>query len=242
MQWFKAFFDQTGGPNNLEHYDAREVRARGKGGDKYNAQFGSGGGGTATRLAAGRASLPSRSAVPGSATASKGRVPSHPASAPPASKASVVSGNPSSPRQHRPLRERPEQPTAKTGSTTTVKGAAVDPEQQSTRVADLEAQVQGLQQKVEDLEVAVMDVEKERDFYFEKLRNVEVLLQVHQEQGSSPDASVDSANNAAVPAELVDKIFKVLYASPEDEVIVTNDGELIAADQILSQELSSTVL
>jgi RP/EB family microtubule-associated protein len=116
--------------------------------------------------------------------------------------------------------------------------------QQSAIIAGFEAQVQDLQRKVEDLEVAVMDVEKERDFYFEKLRNVEVLLQVHQEKDNSLDASADNSNNngATMPVELVDKIFKVLYATPEDEVIVTNDGELIPADQILSQELSSTAL
>jgi RP/EB family microtubule-associated protein len=97
-----------------------------------------------------------------------------------------------------------------------------------------------LEQKVEDLEVAVMEVEKERDFYFEKLRNVEVLLQVHQERGGNNESSLESVD--FMPAELVEKIFKVLYATPEEEVIVTNDGELIPADQLLSQELSGAVL
>jgi hypothetical protein len=47
--------------------------------------------------------------------------------------------------------------------------------------------------KVDDLEQAVIDIEKERDFYFSKLRNVEVMLQVHQEQGaeSDPDSTVE---------------------------------------------------
>ena len=66
--------------------------------------------------------------------------------------------------------------------------------------------------KVTELESTVVDIEKERDFYFQKLRDIEVMMQVHQEtEGSDAGA-------------LIDKVFKVLYATAEDNVVVTDDG------------------
>lgn len=246
MQWFKAFFEQSGGPSNLGGYRPHEVRLRGKGGDKYNTQFGTGagiGGASASRFAGSRAGIGGS----GATTAPKPRVA---AATEPVSKPNAgTNANPSSPRQHRPLRERPQQqpqkPTASAliGKALGKEDAAVEPDPVLVaRVSDLEAQVQELQQKADDLEVAVMDIEKERDFYFEKLRNVEVLLQVHQESAGDESAEGDAAISRPMPADLVDKIFKVLYATPEEEVIVTNDGEIIPADQLLSHDLSGSVV
>ena len=58
--------------------------------------------------------------------------------------------------------------------------------------------------------------ESERDFYFEKLKGAETLLQVYQEKNEEDkDATI-----------LVDTIFKVMYATTEDNVKVTDDGEV----------------
>jgi microtubule-associated protein, RP/EB family len=262
MQWFKAFFEHSGGPSNLSGYRPHEVRLRGKGGDKYNAQFGSGGGGggaTASRFAGSRAGISGG----GSSSASATMAPKLRAvAAAPEKPSAGATGSPSSPRQHRPLRERPQQQQQKPGTASApLAGKALGKEDASVaalvvvepdpvlaaRVLELESHVQELQQKSDDLEVAVMDIEKERDFYFEKLRNVEVLLQVHQESGDLQNESADDGDDAAansrpMPADLVDKIFKVLYATPEEEVIVTNDGEIIPADQLLSHDLSGSVV
>ena len=54
------------------------------------------------------------------------------------------------------------------------------------------------------------------DFYFEKLRGIEVFLQVYEEKKEGRDAD-----------ELIKKIFRVLYAKAEDNIIVTDDGELL---------------
>jgi microtubule-associated protein, RP/EB family len=259
MQWFKAFFEHSGGPSNLAGYRPHEVRARGKGGDKYNAQFGTGSGGAPASRFAG-----SRAGISGGSSASAAMAPKPRAVAAAPEKPSVGStGSPSSPRQHRPLRERPQQQQQKPGAASApLAGKALGKEDASAaavvvepdpvlaaRVLELESHVQELQQKSDDLEVAVMDIEKERDFYFEKLRNVEVLLQVHQESGDLQNESADdgddddaAANSRPMPADLVDKIFKVLYATPEEEVIVTNDGEIIPADQLLSHDLSGSVV
>ena len=47
-------------------------------------------------------------------------------------------------------------------------------------------------------------VEKERDFYFSKLRDIELYLQVNQTAGS----------------EITENILKILYASEEEKVTI----------------------
>jgi hypothetical protein len=82
-----------------------------------------------------------------------------------------------------------------------------------------------LNAKLAEMEVACAEVEKERDFNFEKLRHVEVMLQVHQEKGDDND-----------PERLVANIFQVLYATVEDNYTVDDEGEFVkggAPDGIL---------
>jgi len=73
-----------------------------------------------------------------------------------------------------------------------------------------------LKGKLSEMEAALADVEKERDFYFEKLRDVEVMLQVHQEK--TPDDKD--------PERLIENVFKVLYATHEDNYTVDDYGEV----------------
>jgi len=82
--------------------------------------------------------------------------------------------------------------------------------------ADLIKKNADLQRISAELELTLSGIEHERDFYFDKLRGIEVMLQVHEEQGSESD-----------PEELIRRVFKVLYAKHEDNVVVTDDGELI---------------
>lgn len=60
-----------------------------------------------------------------------------------------------------------------------------------------------------------------------KLRDIEVMLQVHQEKGeeSNPDA-------------LIEKVFKVLYATAEEGLTVSDDGEII---DMAEQELENAL-
>ena len=73
-----------------------------------------------------------------------------------------------------------------------------------------------MRRKLAETELILENIEKERDFYFDKLRGIEVMLQVHEENGevSSPDV-------------LIQKVYKVLYAKVEDKITVTDDGELL---------------
>ena len=73
-----------------------------------------------------------------------------------------------------------------------------------------------LTSRVAELEGSLVDIEKERDFYFQKLRDIEIMLQVHQEKD-------EEARNMTA---LMDNVFKVLYATAEDPIVVTDEGEV----------------
>jgi RP/EB family microtubule-associated protein len=72
-----------------------------------------------------------------------------------------------------------------------------------------------LKRKNAELDLTLEGLEKERDFYFDKLRGIEVMCQVHDEQGAKSDS-----------VELIQRIFKVLYAKLEDNIVVTDEGEV----------------
>ncbi|XP_062932972.1 microtubule-associated protein RP/EB family member 2 isoform X6 [Cynocephalus volans] len=66
---------------------------------------------------------------------------------------------------------------------------------------DLETQVIHLNEQVHSLKLALEGVEKERDFYFGKLREIELLCQEHGQEND----------------DLVQRLMEVLYASEEHE-------------------------
>lgn len=66
---------------------------------------------------------------------------------------------------------------------------------------DLETQVIQLNEQVHSLKLALEGVEKERDFYFGKLREIELLCQEHGQEND----------------DLVQRLMEVLYASDEQE-------------------------
>lgn len=69
---------------------------------------------------------------------------------------------------------------------------------------------------------ASLELEKERDFYFGKLRNVELMLQVQQ------DKNFEGCDLDAV----VENIFKVLYATADEDVNLDEDGDVLPADEL----------
>jgi microtubule-associated protein, RP/EB family len=191
-QWLKAFYDQSTGGGRPDDYDPAAVRARGKGGGKYNETMG-------------RAV---RSAVRPAAPAARTSAPAPPVVAPSKPKVSSNTAPVTTDRVNRPLRERKANDAAPT--TKTVPTSNPD--------AELVAKNQELLKQIDELEIAVLDTEQERNFYFEKLRNVEIILQVYQEKNSTD------------PERLVDNVFKILYATAEDHLIVNEDGDVIPSD------------
>ncbi|XP_038247668.1 microtubule-associated protein RP/EB family member 2 isoform X1 [Dermochelys coriacea] len=86
---------------------------------------------------------------------------------------------------------------------------------------DLETQVIQLSEQVHSLKLALEGVEKERDFYFGKLREIELLCQEHGQE-----------NN-----DLVQRLMEVLYASEEHESHTDeHEGEEQVHEQPQQQE------
>lgn len=74
-----------------------------------------------------------------------------------------------------------------------------------------------LMKKNAELTTHAAEVEIERDWYLGKLRSIETMLQIYQENSKG-----DTDSNATV-----DKVFKVLYASIEENIEVGDDGEFL---------------
>lgn len=72
------------------------------------------------------------------------------------------------------------------------------------------AKVKELEGELNELRLTADTLEKERDFYFGKLRDIEVLLQSHVDK--------------EIPT--VDMTMKILYATEDEKVEVSEDGQL----------------
>jgi RP/EB family microtubule-associated protein len=148
----------------------------------------------------------------------KGASRSKPPPKPKTTASAVVSRPGIVPRASRPLRDR----SAVTNDTAKSSSQANQPKKDDVS-PELIKKNEELQTKVEELETAVFDIEKERDFYFEKLRHVEIMCQVHQESGGDPE-------------HLVDKVLKVLYATADETIVVDDEGELVDPDELEALE------
>lgn len=77
-----------------------------------------------------------------------------------------------------------------------------------------QAEIKKLNAQVEELKLQTDTLDKERDFYFSKLRDIELLLQARtQEPGPGQELSQDT--------------LKILYAAEDEKVEVSQSGELI---------------
>lgn len=213
-QWLKAFYDQSGAVR--EDYDPNAVRAKGKGGKKYNDFL------QRTAAKYGSKALPvsrTRGARVTPTTAASPRKPvARPAAAKTTTQSSVAAPRPTVGKA--PLRASENRNV--TGAANNPK-PIVDP-QLVQKNAELE-------ETVKELETTVLELEKERDFYFGKLRNIELMLQVKQ----------DSGFEGCDLEGVVGEIFKVLYATVEDDVEVGDNGEIIASQVLESAETSEVL-
>lgn len=85
----------------------------------------------------------------------------------------------------------------------------------STATGSNNETTKALQAEVSDMKLNMDTLEKERDFYFGKLRDIEMLLQANQSQSSS----------------LTENVLKILYASEEEKVLIEEDGSLIITNK-----------
>ena len=88
--------------------------------------------------------------------------------------------------------------------------------------------------------MSINTVESERDFYFEKLRGIEVMLQVYKEKEESGEVvlPVDGSGNGGEMKMVIDKIFKVMYAAAEDNVVVDDEGNVSWQQNVPKSSLS----
>lgn len=97
-------------------------------------------------------------------------------------------------------------------------------------------ELEELRVTVDDMKVTVEDLEKERDFYFGKLRDVEILIQTHESE--NPGAPLDG---------ILATIQSVLYATEEDdEALQVEEGDQEAGvemeDGVLVDEHGQEIL
>lgn len=189
-QWLKAFFDQSGAFR--DDYDPVEARSKGKG---------------AAKLSQKRNKNASRVNKPKPVTgANRPR------------NAATRGGASRSTSSNRPTREN--NSLAANRPKKDIKPKLSDDHMTDAVLADAQLMKKNSEQeaKIEVLEQNLVEIETERDFYFEKLRDVEVLLQIYKE------SSEDSRDSET----MVEKVFKILYATAEEQITVGDDGEIVS--------------
>jgi RP/EB family microtubule-associated protein len=250
-QWLKAFFDmQSHHASNREVYDAVAVRAKGKGGKTVPTN--NRGGGSAPRAPSVRSSsnaISGRSVI--APVVGKARIgdTSSSSTAPTASTSPsrrVTSA--ARPTRERPAQKENHatnlpnttavsscKPTTTTVATTSssidepalssaaeVKKYQEKIKQLKSIQTQLEAKYSELQVLSTELEMNIANVESERDFYFEKLRGIEIMLQVCKEK----EKLGGNSGSVSEMKKVFDNIFKVMYAAMEDNVVVDDEGNV----------------
>ena len=103
-------------------------------------------------------------------------------------------------------------PTAAAGSTTAAPTAG------GAGSAAQKQKIQELEEQISELKLTSDTLEKERDFYFGKLRDIEILLQSHQDQ--------ENPNPEDKTAALANLVLKILYATEDEKVEVDENGNV----------------
>jgi RP/EB family microtubule-associated protein len=78
--------------------------------------------------------------------------------------------------------------------------------------------IQELEENISELKLTSDTLEKERDFYFGKLRDIEILLQAYQDQ--------ENPNPEDKTAALANLVLKILYATEDEKVEVDENGNV----------------
>lgn len=229
-QWLKAFFDQTAPMmrGGREGYDPVAVRAKGKGGKAVAT--GKGGAkkvapGASSRSGAPARTMGGRTGTTGTSSRSV-RSTATTSSSRPNSGSSTSSSRVSAAKENNANSRLPSQSrkigAAASSGVSKEKVAKYEEEIKTLKSENksLKTKYTELEQTSGEIEVNLQTVESERDFYFEKLRGIEVMLQVYKEKE-------DEERGSGGVNKVMDSIFKVMYATMEDEVLVDDEGNII---------------
>lgn len=233
-QWLKAFFDQTSSMmNTREGYDPIAVRAKGKGGKAVpsgnrvngmkkvgSAASSSSSAPRAVASGAVKRAAPLVARSVASSVSSSKDVPPRPTSGGSSvssiTRISAASGS---------LKENASNSRVPTAANTRKPPSSSNAYEEEIRAlksenAALESKYAKLQRSSAVVEMSLQTVESERDFYFEKLRGIEVMLQVYKEKE-------EECTGSGGVNRVMDRMFKVMYATMEDDVIVDDEGNLV---------------
>mmetsp|Transcript_3539 Transcript_3539/g.7735 ORF Transcript_3539/g.7735 Transcript_3539/m.7735 type:complete len:474 (+) Transcript_3539:161-1582(+) len=235
-QWLKAFFDQTAPMmrGGREGYDPVAVRAKGKGGKSVGTNKGG---------SVKKTSSSARPGVPSTRTAGSGRTGTTATSSRPvrstatttSSSRSNAPGGPSNnssrvsaSKENTANSRLPSQSrkvggsSAPSSSVTAAKTARIEEENRTLKSENtsLKSKYSELERASAEVEMTLQTVESERDFYFEKLRGIEVMLQVYKEREEEKEGS-------GRVGKVMESIFKVMYATMEDDVVVDDEGNIV---------------
>ncbi|CAJ1329340.1 unnamed protein product [Effrenium voratum] len=100
------------------------------------------------------------------------------------------------------------QSTQRHGATGRVPRAMARPSASRQNCQELEEEHERMREEVVDLKITVDGLETERDFYFQKLRDVEIMCQAWEE---NPDASM-------TVSKFVEEVQNILYAKDDEEL------------------------
>jgi len=247
-QWLKAFFDQTGGINSArEGYDPVAVRAKGKGGKAVGKSVGvkksssARSVGTArTGVSSGASRRTTSSSVSSSTPTTGSRSPRRPTSATSSSSSATrrqkenttntATASSSSSSARLPTNPRKTSVTASAATKAKYEDEIRSLKSENTT---LKAKYSTLEHSSAETEMTLQTVESERDFYFEKLRGIELMLQVYKEKEEEEEGSGEVS-------KVMDSIFKVMYATMDDNVEVDESGNLLG-DITLQSNVDSSL-
>ncbi|TMW44944.1 hypothetical protein DOY81_009977, partial [Sarcophaga bullata] len=179
LQWFKKFFDANYDGHDYDASGAREGAQMGFGSGNVKSLPGTGGGSTSYRK---QAVAPVQRPAVSSSMRPTSKVPPRNAPVATNSRPAVVATSNSS--------------------------GAVKKAHENNTNAVTNQQIEELSSQVMDMRLNLEGLEKERDFYFSKLRDIEILCQEAEEGDTHP---------------LIQKILEILYATedgfaPPDEI------------------------
>jgi len=200
MQWFKRYFELNVG-DGASDYDAAGRRAGGKGAPKALS-----GGVRARPNLPTTAPRPGMESPGGAKGTSAARAPRAPRAAPAAAPLEEKTTNrrPAPGRQGAKAGSARARPGAAAASASASAAAASAAPVAPTSSAADQKEIADLKHESAELKVTMEGLERERDFYFGKLRDIEIMLQ--QDEPAEEDDQTPVARS----------IYKILYATEED--------------------------